>query len=158
MKTYSMKASEIQRDWWLVDAKGLVLGRLASQIALRLRGKHKPSFTPHMDCGDGVVVLNAEKVVLTGRKRTDKKFHWHTGYPGGIKERTFGQLLDGPHPERVVTKAVQRMISRCPLGRQQMRHLKVYRGETHPHEGQAPKAWDIGAINDKNVAEKRSKA
>jgi large subunit ribosomal protein L13 len=151
MKTYTLKALEMQRKWWLVDAEGLILGRLATQVAMRLRGKHKPTFTPHMDCGDGVIVINAEKVALTGQKRSDKTFYWHTGYVGGIKERKVGKLLEGPHAERVVTKAVQRMISRNPLGRQQMRHLRVYKGSEHDHEAQAPEVWDIGAQNAKNM-------
>ena len=150
MKTYSMKASEIEKQWYLIDAKDLVLGRLASIIAMRLRGKHKPTFTPHMDCGDHVVVVNADAVVLTGKKRKDKKFYWHTGHPGGIKERTMGQILDGSHPERVLHKAVERMITRNNLGRQQMKHLKVYAGPSHPHEAQKPEILDVAALNPKN--------
>lgn len=151
MKTYTLKAKEISRKWWVVDATDAVLGRLASQIALRLRGKHKPEFTPHMDCGDGIIVINAGKVKLTGNKAAKKVFYWHTGYPGGIKGRTVAQRLSSPQPERVIEKAVQRMISRNPLGRQQMRHLKIYKGDAHPHEGQAPEAWDIKGMNSKNV-------
>ncbi len=152
MKTFTLKASAIEKSWWLVDAKDLVLGRMASQIAFRLRGKHKPTFTPHMDCGDCVVVINADKVHLTGSKWDQKEFHWHTGYPGGIKSRTMTEIVEGKNPERVVRKAVERMISRNPLGRQQMKNLKVYAGETHPHEAQAPALWDIGGMNEKNKA------
>lgn len=152
MKTYTLKASEIKKEWWLVDARDLILGRMASQIAFRLRGKHKAEFTPHMDCGDCIVVVNADKVCLTGKKRSNETFYWHTGYPGGIKGRTMAEILDGKHPERVVQKAVERMISRNPLGRQQMRNLKVYSGDVHPHEAQNPQVWDIKAMNDKNIA------
>ncbi len=150
MKTYSAKPSDIERKWCLIDAEGVVLGRLASVIAQRLRGKHKPTFTPHMDCGDNIIVINAEKVQLTGRKRADKLYYWHTGHPGGIKSRTAGQILDGDHPERVMIKAVERMISRNPLGRQQMRKLHVYAGTEHPHEAQQPEILDVGAMNPKN--------
>ena len=150
MKTFSATPSDIEKKWILIDAEGVVLGRLASQVAKILRGKHKPSFTPHMDCGDNVIVVNAEKVKLTGRKLTDKKFYWHTGYPGGIKERTAGQILEGAHPERVVEKAVERMITRNNLGRQQMKNLRVYAGAEHPHEAQAPQALDVKSLNPKN--------
>lgn len=150
MKTYSAKPSEIEKKWVVIDATGLVLGRLATIIAMRLRGKHKPTFTPHMDCGDNVIVVNAEKIRLTGNKRTDEKFYWHTGYPGGIKERTLGQILDGRYPERVIVKAVERMITRGPLGRQQMKNLRVYPGPNHPHEAQQPEVLDIAAMNPKN--------
>jgi len=150
MKTYSAKPSEIKRDWCIIDAEGLVLGRLASIVALRLRGKHKPMYTPHMDCGDNIIIINAEKVHLTGNKRRDKTYYRHTGHPGGIKSRTAGQILDGAHPERVMIKAVERMISRNPLGRQQMRKLHVYVGNEHPHEAQQPKVLDIASMNPKN--------
>jgi large subunit ribosomal protein L13 len=150
MKTYSAKASEIEKKWFVIDADGLVLGRMASQIARILRGKHKPTFTPHMDCGDNVIVVNAEKVKLTGRKLGDKIYYWHTGYPGGIKQRTAGQILEGKHPDRVVTKAVERMISRNRLGRQQMRNLRVYAGPEHPHEAQQPEVLDVASWNPKN--------
>ncbi|MBP9693035.1 MAG: 50S ribosomal protein L13 [Alphaproteobacteria bacterium] len=150
MKTYSMKASEVDKKWHVIDATDLVLGRLASIVAKYLRGKHKPSFTPHMDCGDYIIVVNAEKVRLTGNKLKDRKFYWHTGYPGGIKERTMGQLLEGKYPERVVFKAVERMITRGPLGRQQMSGLKVYAGSNHPHEAQNPHILDIASMNPKN--------
>ena len=150
MKTFSATPSDIEKKWVLIDAEGVVLGRLASQIAKILRGKHKPSFTPHMDCGDNVIVINAEKVKLTGKKTSDKMYYWHTGYPGGIKERTAGQLLEGKYPERVVTKAVERMITRNNLGRQQMKNLRVYAGAEHPHEAQQPEVLDIAAMNPKN--------
>jgi len=150
MKTYSAKAADIERKWYVVDAEGLVLGRLATIVATRLRGKHKPMYTPHVDCGDHIIVVNADKVVLTGRKREDKRFYWHTGYPGGIKSRTMNQILEGKHPERVVLKAVERMIKRSPLDRQQMRKLRVYAGPDHPHSGQNPEVLDIGAMNRKN--------
>ncbi len=150
-KTYSAKASDIQKKWVLIDAEGLVLGRMASQIAMILRGKHKTTFTPHMDCGDNVIVINAEKVRVTGNKMADKIFYWHTGYPGGIKERSAGQTLGGRYPERLIQKAVERMITRGPLGRQQMRNLKVYAGPNHPHEAQQPVALDLAARNAKNA-------
>ncbi len=145
-----MKASEIDKKWLLIDAADLVLGRLSSIIAMYLRGKHKPTFTPHMDCGDYIVVVNAGKVHLTGNKLKDKKFYWHTGHPGGIKERSIGQILEGKHPERVLYKAVERMITRGPLGRQQMTGLKVYAGPDHPHEAQNPQPLDVAAMNPKN--------
>jgi large subunit ribosomal protein L13 len=150
MKTYSAKPSEVEHKWWLIDAEGLVLGRLAASVASILRGKHKPMFTPHIDCGDHVVVVNADKVRLTGNKRANKVYHRHTGYPGGIRSRTAGEILDGKHPERVLEKAVERMISRNPLGRQQMRKLKIYAGGEHPHEAQQPEVIDLAARNAKN--------
>jgi len=150
MKTYSAKAADIDKKWLLIDAEDVVLGRLASQVAKILRGKHKPSYTPHMDCGDHVIVVNAAKVQLTGNKTADKTYHWHTGYPGGIKQRTVAQILAGAHPERVVEKAVQRMVPRGPLGRQQMKNLRVYSGPEHPHEAQKPETVDLGAWNPKN--------
>ena len=151
MKTFSAKHAEIQKKWVVIDAKGLVVGRLASIVALRLRGKHLPIFTPHVDCGDNVIIINAEKVVLTGRKRQQKIYYHHTGFPGGIKERSAKFILEGRFPERVVEKAVQRMLPRGPLGRQQFGNLRVYGGATHPHEAQAPVALDIAAMNRKNV-------
>ncbi|MBT4218973.1 MAG: 50S ribosomal protein L13 [Rhodospirillaceae bacterium] len=150
MKTYSAKPSDIQQDWLVIDAEGLVLGRMASIIAMRLRGKHKPMYTPHMDCGDNVIVINADKVQLTGRKRTDKVYYHHTGHPGGIKSVTAGKVLDGNHPERVVIKAVERMISRNPLGRRQMTKLHVYASAEHPHGAQNPTPLDVAAMNTKN--------
>ena len=151
MKTYSAKPKDVSRDWFIIDADGLVLGRLASQIALRLRGKHKPTFTPHIDCGDNIVVINADKVLLTGNKRTNKTYFWHTGYPGGIRSRTADKILSSKYPERVLMKAVERMISRSPLGRQQMRKLHVYAGNEHPHDAQKPQLLDIAKFNSKNV-------
>lgn len=151
MKTYSAKPSDITHDWCVIDAEGLVLGRMASIIAMRLRGKHKPIFTPHMDCGDNVIVINADKVQLTGRKRADKIYYRHTGHPGGIKSITAGQILEGDHPERVVIKAIERMISRNPMGRRQMRKLHVYAGPEHPHGAQNPTPLDIAAMNPKNT-------
>jgi large subunit ribosomal protein L13 len=150
MKTYSAKPSELDKKWLLIDADGLVLGRLASIIALRLRGKHKPTYTPHMDGGDHVVVVNAEKVHLTGNKRRDAVLRWYTGYPGGLKERSKGKVLEGRHPERVIVKAVERMLPRGPLGRRIMGHLKVYKGPEHPHEAQQPQTLDVAAMNPKN--------
>ncbi len=150
MKTYSAKPGEVEKKWVLIDAEGLVLGRLAALIATRLRGKHKPQYTPHVDCGDNVIVVNAEKVRLTGRKRERKVYYRHTGYPGGIKSRTAAQILDGPHPERVIEKAVQRMIPKGPLGRRQMRNLRIYAGPEHPHAAQNPETLDVAALNPKN--------
>jgi len=150
MKTFSAKPSDIQKNWVLIDAKGLVVGRLAALIATRLRGKHKPSFTPHMDCGDNVIVINAQHVRFTGKKRSDKVYHWHTGYPGGIKNRTASQMLDGRFPERVLMKAVERMLPGGPLSREQMRNLRVYAGPDHPHEAQQPETIDVAAMNKKN--------
>jgi len=151
MKTYSAKPAEIEKKWILIDAAGLVVGRLATFVAMRLRGKHKPSFTPHMDDGDNVIVVNADKVVFTGRKMDQKLYHWHTGYPGGIKSRTPRKIIEGRFPERVVEKAVERMLPRGPLGRQQMKNLRVYAGPEHPHEAQQPAAVDVAALNPKNA-------
>lgn len=149
-QTTSIKPAEVEKKWLLVDAQGLTLGRMASVIAMRLRGKHKPQFTPHVDCGDNVIVINADKVRLTGRKREQDIFYWHTGYPGGIKQRSKGQILDGKHPERVVEKAVERMLPKGPLGRKVFSNLRVYAGTEHPHEAQNPEVLDIAAMNDKN--------
>ena len=151
MKTFSAKPSDLDKRWTLIDADGLVLGRLASIIANHLRGKHKPTYTPHMDCGDHIIVVNAEKVHLTGNKRQDSIFYWHTGYPGGIKERKAGQILNGRFPERVLEKAVERMIPRGPLGRMQLGNLRVYPGAEHPHEAQQPEMLDIAKMNRKNM-------
>lgn len=148
--TLSLKPAEVSKGWTLIDADGLVLGRLAAIIAQRLRGKHKPQFTPHVDCGDNVVVVNAEKVRVTGNKADQSIFYYHTGYPGGIKGRSIRQRLESKHPQRVIEKAVERMITRGPLQRQQMRHLHVYAGGVHPHDGQQPKPLDIAAMNTKN--------
>jgi large subunit ribosomal protein L13 len=158
MKTYSAKASEIEKKWVLIDADGLVVGRLAALIATRLRGKHKPSYTPHMDCGDNVIVINAAKVLLTGNKLKDKVYYWHTGYIGGIKERTAGAVMSGKHPERVVEKAVERMLPRGPLGRKQLSNLRVYPGTEHPHEAQKPETVDVNALSPKNSNYRKAKA
>lgn len=150
MKTFIQKPAEVEKKWVVIDADGVVLGRLASTIAMMLRGKHKPTYTPFVDDGDNVIVVNAEKVRLTGNKRKDDIFYWHTGYPGGIKGRSKGQILDGRYPERVIMKAVERMVPRGPLGRRQMTHLRVYKGPTHPHEAQQPEVLDFAARNPKN--------
>lgn len=151
MKTFSATPADIKKDWVLIDAENLVVGRLASLVASRLRGKHKTTYTPNMDCGDFVIIINAEKVALTGNKRQNKTYYWHTGYPGGIKERKAHQILDGKHPERVMEKAVQRMLPRGPLARKQFSNLKVYVGAEHPHEAQQPEILDVAALNPKNV-------
>jgi len=158
MSTYSAKASEIQKKWVLIDAEGLVVGRLACIIATRLRGKHKPSYTPHMDCGDNVIVVNAEKILLTGDKAKNKLYHWHTGYIGGIKETTPARLLAGRTPERVVEKAVQRMMPRGPLPKHQFANLRVYAGPDHPHAAQQPEVLDVAAMNPKNTNYRKVKA
>ena len=150
MKTYSATPKDIERAWCLIDAEGLVLGRLAALVATRLRGKHKAMFTPSLDCGDHVVVVNAEKVALTGNKRAQKTFYRHTGYPGGVKQRTAEQILDGKHPERVIHKAVQRMLPKGALGVDQLKKLHVYRGPEHPHHGQSPVALEPASLNRKN--------
>lgn len=151
MKTYSAKPSEVNKKWLVIDAEGVVLGRLAAVIATRLRGKHKPGYTPHIDTGDNIIVINAEKVKLTGNKLKDKAFFWHTGWPGGIKERRAGHTLSGAHPERVIEKAVERMLPKeSPLARRQFGNLRVYKGATHPHEAQSPVVLDVGALNAKN--------
>ncbi len=150
MKTYTLKDTDVKKKWILVDAEGVVLGRLASQIASILRGKTNPAFTAHVDCGDNVIVINAEKVKVTGKKLVDHIFHYHTGFAGGVKSRSIGQRLDSDRPEQVVEKAVQRMLPRGPLGRQQFGNLRVYKGAEHPHEGQSPEILDIAARNPKN--------
>ena len=151
MRTYSPKASEIQRVWHVIDADGLVLGRVATEAARILRGKHKPIYTPHIDTGDHVIIINAAKVVLTGRKRENKVYYNHTGFIGGIKERTAKSILEGRFPERVVEKAIERMIPRGPLGRVQLGNLRVYPGSEHPHEAQQPETLDIASMNRKNM-------
>lgn len=152
MKTFNAKPAEIEKKWIVIDAEGLIVGRVASIIASRLRGKHLPIYTPNVDCGDYVVVINADKVVFTGRKRTDKKYYWHTGHPGGIKERTADKILDGRFPERIIQKAVERMLPKeSPLARKQMSNLKVYTGADHPHEAQNPEKLDVAAMSDKNT-------
>lgn len=151
MKTFSAKPAEITKKWIVIDATGLVVGRLATLVANRLRGKHLPIYTPHVDCGDNVIIINAAKVVFTGRKRENKVYYRHTGFIGGIKERTAKSILEGKFPERVVEKAVERMIPRGPLGRVQFGNLRVYAGAEHPHEAQQPEALDVGVMNRKNM-------
>ena len=151
MKTYTARPADIDKKWILIDAEGIVLGRLASIVAMRLRGKHKASFTPHMDMGDNVIIINADKIQLTGNKRADKIYYWHTGHPGGIKQRSAGQILEGKFPERVVEKAIQRMLPGGPLSRQQMKNLRVYASAEHPHEAQNPEVLDIKSMNPKNT-------
>jgi large subunit ribosomal protein L13 len=151
MKTYSAKPADVDKKWLLIDAEGLVVGRLAALVVTRLRGKHKPMYTPHIDCGDNVIIVNADKIVLTGNKRADKTYYWHTGYPGGIKERKAHQILDGKHPERIVEKAITRMMPGGPLSNQQLKNLRVYAGAEHPHEAQQPETLDVAALNPKNV-------
>lgn len=150
MKTFTAKPSNIEKKWVLIDAEGLVLGRLASIIAYRLRGKHLATFTPNMDCGDNIVVINADKVVLTGKKRENKTYYWHTGHPGGIKSRKANQILEGRFPERVLQKAVERMMPGGPLTRKQMTNLRIFAGGEHTHQAQGPQLLDVGAMNDKN--------
>ncbi|HEY1880408.1 MAG TPA: 50S ribosomal protein L13 [Caulobacteraceae bacterium] len=143
---------EIEKSWILIDAENVVVGRLASFIALRLRGKHRPDYSPHLDLGDHVVVINADRVKLTGQKRAEKVYHWHTGHPGGIKQRTAAQILDGRFPERVLEKAVERMLPKeSPLARKQMTHLRIYAGGEHPHAAQNPQAIDFAKLNAKNA-------
>jgi large subunit ribosomal protein L13 len=151
MKTFSARPGDIDKKWVLIDAEGVVLGRLASLVAMRLRGKHKATFTPHMDMGDNVIVINAEKVQMTGNKRADKRYYWHTGYPGGIKFRTAGQILESRFPERVIQKAVERMLPGGPLSRKQMSNLRVYGGSEHPHAAQEPEVLDLAGMNPKNT-------
>ncbi len=149
MKTYSARPTEVEKKWLLIDAEGMVVGRLAAFIATRLRGKHKPMYTPHIDCGDNIIVINGDKVVLTGNKRNAKKYYWHTGYPGGIKERTAKDVLDGRFPTRVLQAAVRRMMPGGPLSRAQLSNLRIYAGAEHPHEAQQPETLDVGALNAK---------
>ncbi len=151
MKTFTATPADISKKWILIDAEGVVLGRLASIVAMRLRGKHKATFTPHMDMGDNVIIINADKVQMTGNKRNDKTYYWHTGHPGGIKSRTAKQILEGAHPERVVEKAIQRMLPGNKLARQQMSNLRVYAGAEHPHEAQQPEVLDVKSLNAKNT-------
>ena len=150
MKTFSAKPAEITKKWIVIDATGLVVGRLATLVAMRLRGKHLPIYTPHVDCGDHVIIINAAKVVFTGRKRENKIYYHHTGFIGGIKERSAKSILEGRFPERVMEKAIERMIPRGPLGRQQMRNLRVFAGTEHPHGAQNPDVIDVAAMNRKN--------
>ena len=151
MKTFSAKPAEVDKNWIVIDGQNLVVGRLATLVASRLRGKHKPTFTPHVDMGDNVIVINAEKVVFTGRKLDQKKYYRHTGHPGGIKERVARKVIEGRFPERIIEKAVERMLPRGPLGRQQLKNLRVYAGTSHPHEAQQPQSLDVASLNKKNV-------
>lgn len=153
-QTKFLKTAEVDKKWILIDAEGVVVGRLATFIAMRLRGKHRPDYTPHIDCGDNVIVINAEKVAFTGKKRNDKVYYWHTGYPGGLKERTADKILDGRFPERVLKKAVQRMLPKeSPLARQQLSNLKIYAGTEHKHEAQKPEVIDFKSMSSKNTKE-----
>jgi large subunit ribosomal protein L13 len=151
MKTYSAKAADIEKKWVLIDAEGLVVGRLATIVAMRLRGKHKPTYTPHMDDGDNVIIVNASKVVLTGRKVQQKVYYNHTNFIGGIKERSAKAILEGRFPERIVEKAIERMLPRGPLGRKQLGNLRVYAGAEHPHAAQNPETLDVAKMNRKNM-------
>jgi large subunit ribosomal protein L13 len=150
MKTYSASPADVEHKWVVIDAEGVVLGRLAAIVATRLRGKHKPQYTPNIDCGDNVIVINADKVQLTGKKLADKNYYRHTGHPGGLKSTTAGKILEGAYPERVIEKAVQRMVPKGPLGRQVLTKLRVYAGAEHPHEAQQPEVLDVAAMNAKN--------
>ena len=151
MQTKSIRSEDVKRKWILIDAQDIVLGRLAVVVATHLRGKNKSFYTPHVDCGDHVIVINAEKIHLTGQKLTDKIFFWHTGYAGGIKQRTMKEILTGKHPERVVEKAIERMIPRGPLGREVLKKLRVYPGSEHPHTAQNPEVLDVASLNSKNA-------
>jgi large subunit ribosomal protein L13 len=151
MKTFSATPKDIEKSWVIIDASGLVVGRLAALIATRLRGKHKPGYTPHMDDGDNIIVINAGEVVFSGNKRAEKEYFWHTGYPGGIKSRTADKILESKNPERVLQKAVERMLPDGPLARKQLKNLRVYPGPEHPHEAQNPVKLDVGALNPKNA-------
>lgn len=151
MKTFVAKPAEVEKRWVMIDADGLVVGRLASIIATRLKGKHKPSYTPHVDMGDNIIVINADKVVFTGKKYDDKRYYRHTGYPGGIKERSPKMILEGKFPERVLEKAVERMLARGPLGRKIMGNLRIYKGTEHPHAAQNPEVLDVASMNRKNT-------
>jgi large subunit ribosomal protein L13 len=150
MKTFTAKPAEIEKKWVLIDATGLVVGRLATIVAMRLRGKHRPNYTPHVDCGDNVIIINAEKAVLTGKKLDKKVYYHHTGFPGGVKERTAKFIMEGKFPERVIEKAVERMLDEGPMARQQFSNLRVYKGAKHPHDAQQPETIDIGKLNRKN--------
>jgi large subunit ribosomal protein L13 len=152
--TYSAKPAEVERKWLVIDATDLVLGRLSTIVAKILRGKHKAIFTPNVDCGDNVIIVNAEKIHLTGKKLANKQYYWHTGYPGGIKSRTAEKIMEGNFPERILKNSIERMISRTPLGRDQLRKLYVYKGSEHPHSAQKPEVFDVKALNNKNSKRK----
>ena len=145
-QTSSLRKEDVDKKWILIDADGIVLGRLASKVSMILRGKHKPSFTPHADCGDHVIIINAEKVKFTGKKLDDKIYYWHTGHPGGIKSRTARQIIERKFPDRVIRMAVKRMIPKGPLGSVQLSNMKVYAGSNHPHEAQAPELLNISEM------------
>ncbi len=150
--TASLKPADVEKKWIVIDAENAVVGRLASFIAMRLRGKHRPDYTPHVDCGDYVVVVNADKVKFTGNKLADKKYYHHTGHPGGIKERTADKILGGKYPERILEKAVERMLPKeSPLARKQMTHLRIYNAGEHPHEAQSPETIAFASLNAKNT-------
>jgi large subunit ribosomal protein L13 len=149
--THSTKPADVEKKWVVIDATGLVVGRLATIVAMHLRGKHKPSFTPHVDDGDNIIIVNAEKITLTGRKRDQKMYYHHTGFIGGIKERSAKFILEGQFPERIVEKAVERMLPRGPLGRKQLGNLRVYKGPEHPHAAQNPVTLDVASLNRKNA-------
>lgn len=149
-KTFSVRPDEIERKWYIVDAEEVVLGRLASLVAMRLMGKHKPTYTPNLDCGDNIVIINADKVKLTGNKLERKQYFKHTGHPGGIKSTTPAKVLEGKHPERVIMTAVDGMLGRGPLARKQAKKLFIYAGSEHPHTAQKPEVLDIASMNDKN--------
>lgn len=154
MKTYTAKPADIKRKWWIIDAEGVVLGRLAAQVATLLRGKHKPMYSTNLDCGDHVIIINADKVKITGSKLQGKKYYWHTGYPGGIRETTPEKILRGKFPARVVEKAIVRMLPKeSPMARQQLTKLRVYAGAEHPHEAQQPEVFDFATRNPKNKRE-----
>ena len=150
MKTFSLRKEDVNKQWFVVDAQDVVLGRLAAILATRIRGKHKPTYTPHVDCGDFIVVINADKVRMTGKKESDKIYYRHTGYPGGIKSATAGEIIDGKFPERVLKKAVERMMPKGPLGRQAFSNLRVFAGAEHPHAAQSPAVLDVASMNPKN--------
>lgn len=150
LKTYVAKPKEVEKKWWIIDATDLVLGRVSSIVANMLRGKHKPTFTPNCDCGDHVVIINADKIAVTGNKRKNKTYYWHTGYPGGIKDTTFSRIIEGKFPERVLEYSISRMMSRGPLQRTVMKNLHIYSGSQHPHQGQSPQLIDVASFNRKN--------
>lgn len=150
MKTYFVRKEDVQQDWYIIDATDVVLGRLAVEVAKIIRGKNKPSYTPHNNCGDNVVIINADKVYLTGNKMTDKVYYRHTGHPGGIKSTTPAKLLE-TKPEEIIKLAVKRMVPTGPLGRDQLRNLKVFVGSEHDHEAQKPVVIDMAKLNDKNI-------
>ncbi|MBV0899633.1 MAG: 50S ribosomal protein L13 [Wolbachia endosymbiont of Fragariocoptes setiger] len=150
MKTFSLKASQVDKKWLLIDAEDLIVGRLAAFVAKLLRGKHKPEYTPHMDCGDNVIIINAEKIHFTGKKLKEKIYYNHTGYPGGLKETTPANILEGKFPERIIKMAVKRMLDDGPMARKRLANLYVYSGPEHKHQGQKPENVDFASLNRKN--------